>query len=133
MFGVLFRTPVAGNGGEFADHQAFDVRARCLLICLVGTVVADLGIREDDNLTGIRGISEDFLIAGDGGVEDHLSESVFLRTKALALEDRSVFQGENSLIQSGLPPVRSRRSVTIIEARFSIRFLVSSFWLRLGI
>ncbi len=103
LLGVLFRTPVAGDGGELAYHQAFDVGARRLLVILVRAVVADLGIREHDDLAGIGGIGEDFLIAGDGGVEDHLAKSVFLRTKALALEDRSVFQGENCLIQSGLP------------------------------
>jgi len=58
-------------------------------------VSADLRIGEDDDLAGIRGIGEDFLIACDGGIEYHLARPLDGRTKTTALEDRTVFQGED--------------------------------------
>jgi hypothetical protein len=41
-----------------------------------------------------RGVGEDFLIPGEGGVEDNFAASLGGRTKAPALEDAPVFQGE---------------------------------------
>ena len=59
------------------------------------TVVADLRIGEDDDLAGIGRIGENFLISGDGGIEDNFAVPFRARTKTTALEDCSVFQGED--------------------------------------
>ena len=64
-----------------------------------GAVVADLGVGEDDDLAGIGGVGEDFLIAGEGGIEDDFAGPLGGRTKTPALEDRSVFQGEDCRVQ----------------------------------
>ena len=97
--GLRIRTPVAGDGGELAHYQAFDVRPRGFVIALAGSVVADLGIGEDDDLAGIGGVGEDFLVAGERGIEDHLSGTLGGRTKTPAFEDGAVFQGENCRVQ----------------------------------
>ena len=97
--GLGIRTPVAGDGREFANHQAFDVRPRGFVIALAGSVVADLGIGEDDDLAGVRRVGEDFLIAGEGGVENHFPGPFGRGAKTPALEDRAVFQGENGRVQ----------------------------------
>ena len=39
-----------------------------------GAVVADVRVGEGDDLAGVAGVGEDLLVAGHGGVEDHLSE-----------------------------------------------------------
>ena len=39
----------------------------------VGAGVADVGISEGNNLTGIRRISEDLLISRHRGIENHLT------------------------------------------------------------
>ena len=93
--------PVARKRGEFAHDQTFDMRLRGFVIAFVGAVVADLRIGEDDDLAGIRGIGEDFLIARDGGIENHLAGAFDGRTKTTALEDRTVFQGEDCWVQVG--------------------------------
>ena len=65
----------------------------------VRAVVADLRVREDDDLAGIGRIGENFLISGDGGIENDLAVSFRARTKTTALEDCSVLQGEDRWIQ----------------------------------
>ncbi len=52
--GLGIRPPVAGDGGKLAHHQAFDIRPRRFVIFAAGSVVADLGIGEDDDLPGSR-------------------------------------------------------------------------------
>ncbi len=99
MFGLLIRAPIAGDGRDLADDQSFYIRTGGLAIRLVGAIVADLRIGEDDDLAAIGRIGENFLIAGDGGVEDHLACALDRRTKTGALEDRSIFQDENRLLQ----------------------------------
>ena len=39
----------------------------------IGPVVADLRVRQHHNLAGVRWIRENFLIAGDGGIEHHFT------------------------------------------------------------
>src|SRR5580698_4729651 len=68
-----------------------------------GPVVAYLRVSENDDLPGIGGICEDFLISGDGCIEDYFAGTFGGRTKTPALEDRSVFQSQDCRIQQ-FPP-----------------------------
>ena len=70
-FGV--GAPVARDGGEFAHREAFDIGVGGFVIAAAGSVIADLGVGEDDDLAGIGRIGENFLIAGERGVEDHFA------------------------------------------------------------
>jgi hypothetical protein len=106
-------SPVAGHRRELAHHQALDVRAGSLIVLRVGAVVADVRVSEDDDLAGVGRIGEDFLVTGDGRVENDLAGSLHSRTKTGALEDRSVFQGEDRFAQSRNPP--AERAVSFIE------------------
>ena len=90
--------------GKLAHHQTLDVRARGFVVGGVGAVVPDLRIGQDDDLAGIGRIGEDFLVAGDGGIEDDFAGSFGGRTKTPALEDGSVFQGEDCRWQLDCPP-----------------------------
>src|SRR5207237_10865186 len=51
LFGDLLRPPVRTDPGEFAHDQAFDPRTRSLVVFLVGTVVADFWIGQNNNLS----------------------------------------------------------------------------------
>ncbi len=102
MFGILLRAPIAGDGRKLAHDETLDVGALGFTIVIVRAVVANLRICENHYLARIRGIGEDFLVAGDSGVEDNFAQAVFRRTKAPALEDRPVLQGEHCMIQFGL-------------------------------
>jgi len=91
----LVGSPVARQWRKFPDHQSFDIRAHRLVVRLVGSIVAYLGIGQHHDLAGIGGIREDLLIAGYRRVEHHFARPLDRRTKTLTLEDRAVFQGED--------------------------------------
>jgi hypothetical protein len=59
------------------------------------------GVGEDHDLAGIARIGENLLIAGEGGVENKFTRALGGRTKAPALEDASVFQGEDCIVACG--------------------------------
>src|ERR1035441_9954236 len=67
--------PIAGDGRKLADHETFNVGSPGFAVGGAGSVIADLGIGEDDDLAGIGGVGEDFLIAGESGVKDNFAAS----------------------------------------------------------
>src|SRR4051812_43561185 len=97
-------TPVTGERGKLAYGQSFNVGTRGLRIIRIGSVVADLWIRQHHDLPGIGRVREDLLISGDRGIEDYFACTFNGRTKTLSLEDSTVFQGEDCWVQKGFPP-----------------------------
>jgi hypothetical protein len=79
-------------GGELADDQALNIGLGRLVVRLVGAVVADLGIGENDDLTGIGGIGGDFLISGKGSIENNFALAFAWVPIAVATEDAPVFE-----------------------------------------
>jgi hypothetical protein len=69
------------------DLRGFDV-------LLVDTVAADVRIRQRDDLPAVAGVGEDFLVAGERGVEHHLAHGATGGADRDALEDRAVCKGE---------------------------------------
>ena len=61
--------PVAGSG-QVAYHEPREEEAAAFDILGVHAVVADFGGGEDDELPGIRRVSQDLLVARHAGVED---------------------------------------------------------------
>src|SRR5690242_10741605 len=99
MLGAFLGPPVAGDGRDFANYQAFNEGLDGFVIGRIGAIVADLRIGEYNDLTAVGRIGENFLISGDGGIKNHLTSAVDRRTKTDSLEDRTVLQGENCLLQ----------------------------------
>jgi hypothetical protein len=56
--------PVGADLREFADNQRFDMGFLCLFILEVRTNISDVWISEADNLPGVTGVGEYFLISG---------------------------------------------------------------------
>src|SRR5271166_1721262 len=83
----LLRTPVRADAREFAHNQAFDVGAGRFIVFGVGAVVADFGIGENYDLSGVGGVGKDFLVAGDGGVKNNFPVAFAFRAVAFAAED----------------------------------------------
>ncbi len=59
----LLRAPVGADGRKLTRHQSFDVGPAGFVIGNIGAVVSDLRIGEDNYLSSIGRIGEDFLIA----------------------------------------------------------------------
>ena len=55
------------------DDQACRMDLGRFRIFCVGAVIADMWIGERDDLLAIAGIRQDFLVARDGGIENHLA------------------------------------------------------------
>ncbi len=80
---------------KFSHNQAFDVGSRGLVVLGTCSIVADLRISKDDNLTGIRRVGEYFLVAGERRIEDDFTGPLSGRAKTPACKDGTVFQGED--------------------------------------
>ena len=65
--------PVGSQLREFADDQRLDVRALGFLVVEIGADVADVRIGKADDLAGVAGIGENFLVAGEAGIENDLA------------------------------------------------------------
>jgi hypothetical protein len=87
--------PVGGERGEFADDQAFDVRLGGFFVVKIGADISDVRISEADDLAGITGVGEYFLIAGESGIENNFSATARASAGRAAVKYASVFQREN--------------------------------------
>jgi len=67
------------------------------VIVRVGAVIADLRIGQDNNLSCIGGIGEDFLITGDGSIKNDFPVAFAFRAVTYAAEDSSILQRKDSL------------------------------------
>src|SRR5690606_40927397 len=66
------------------------------LVVLAGAAgVADVGIGQGDDLAGVRGVGEDFLVAGHGRVEHDFTDGKAGRADGYAFEDGAVFERED--------------------------------------
>ena len=90
---------IVGRLGDVGlDHRA--THAGCaghvdgLYIFLIGADIADMGEGEGDDLSGIGGIREDLLIAGDCGVEADLGDSAAGGTNTMSLDDGAIRQNQ---------------------------------------
>jgi hypothetical protein len=70
---------------------------RGLIVVRIGAVITDLRVGQDNYLAGVRGIGENFLVAGDGSVENNFSVAFAFRAVTYAAEDSSILQRKDSL------------------------------------
>jgi hypothetical protein len=95
LLGGLAGAPVGGDCREFANDERFDVGMRGLLVESVGADVADVRIGETDDLPGVTRVGEDFLIAGERGIENNFAAAARAGAGAAALKYAPVFEREN--------------------------------------
>jgi hypothetical protein len=63
------RTPVAGLTAEFTDHEAAHVGLEAFIVFGIDAVVPDERVRHGHDLASVRGIGENLLVSGHGGIE----------------------------------------------------------------
>ena len=93
----MLRAPVRADLRELANDQPLDPWTRGLVVVVVGSVVADLWVGQDNNLSGVGGISKNFLIAGDGSIKNYFPVTFAFGSVAFASEDSAVFQRKDGL------------------------------------
>ena len=70
------------------------MRPRRFLVIEVGANVSDVRIGQTDDLPGVAGIGENFLITGEAGIENDFAAAARNRAGRAAVKDAPVFQGE---------------------------------------
>jgi len=61
--------PIAWGAAEFADDEAADVGLEAFVVFRGDAVVADERVGHGDDLAAVRGVGEDLLVTGHGGIE----------------------------------------------------------------
>jgi len=87
--------PVGADLRKFAHHQRFDVGLLGLFILEVRANIPDVRVREADNLPGVTGVGEYFLISGEAGIENDFAAPARDRAGRAAVKYAPVFQREN--------------------------------------
>jgi hypothetical protein len=100
--------PVRSQRGKFADDESFDIRLSGFFVVEICSNVADMRIRERDDLAGITGIGENFLIAGETGIENDFAATAGASTSGAAVKNSPVLEREcradcGDLVQCVLP------------------------------
>jgi hypothetical protein len=80
---------------EFTHDERFDVRARGFFIVKICADISDVRIGQADNLAGVAGIRENFLISGEAGVENNFSAAARDGASSAAVKYAPVFQRES--------------------------------------
>jgi hypothetical protein len=75
---------------QIADDKALGVGAARLVVLVVHAGVANVWIGQRDDLATVRGVGEDLLVAGDGGVEHHFADGGATRADGAAAKGRPV-------------------------------------------
>ena len=89
---VAVAAPIAVATGQCAhDHPAAE-RAPGLVVGRGNAVVADVGVGERDDLARVRGIGDDLLITGHGGIKTYFAHRVAGGANASSLEHGAVGQ-----------------------------------------
>jgi hypothetical protein len=78
----------AARRGVAGPGDLFEVQA-------IGPDIANVRVSQRHQLLAIAGVGEDFLVAGDGGVEDHLTHRGAWGPDRLALPQRAVCQRQD--------------------------------------
>src|SRR4029077_10889403 len=94
--------PIRGERCEFAYDQSFDVRLRRLVVIAIRAHISYVGIREADNLAGIAGIGENFLVTSEAGIENDFAAAARASPGRTAVKDSSVLERDNRATCEGL-------------------------------
>ena len=81
--------------GKFAHDQGLDVRPRRFLIVKIGAHVSDVRIGKADDLPGVAGIGEDFLITGETGVKNDFAAAAGAGARGAAVKNPPVLECED--------------------------------------
>ena len=115
------RPPVRRNLRKFTHDQRFNIRTRGFFILEIRADVADVRIRQADNLPRIAWVGENFLVTGEAGIENNFAAAARDGARGAAVKDAPVFQRERrgsvlNVGQWGLPYLSSRCASHFVSA-----------------
>jgi hypothetical protein len=107
--------PVRREGGELAHDETFDVRLYRLVIIAIRTNISNVRIREANNLAGIAGIGENFLVTSEAGIKNDFAAAARESASRAAVKYSSVLERENRATCEGL------RQCVLLKSSFRSR------------
>jgi hypothetical protein len=72
--------------GKFAYHQGFDVGLAGLFIIEICADISDVRIGQANDLPGVAGVCENFLITGEAGIENDFAAAARDRARRAAIK-----------------------------------------------
>ncbi|MNY06805.1 hypothetical protein D3C86_1395780 [compost metagenome] len=91
----VFLAEARGQNRQILDDQAGGMDFRGFDVLTIHPDIADMRIRQRDDLPGIARVGEDFLVTGDSGVEHHFADGMAGSADGIATKDRAVCKREN--------------------------------------
>ena len=95
LVGSFSRAPIRRHVRKIAHHEPFDVWTRRFLILQIRANISNVGIRQADNLAGITGIGENFLVTGETRIKNNFPATAATSARRAALKYSSVFERED--------------------------------------
>jgi hypothetical protein len=86
------RAPVGGYLRKLPDDQRFDIRPGRLLVFKICANVSDVGVGKADDLAGVAGVGENFLITGEAGIENDFAAAARDGARGASVKEAPVFQ-----------------------------------------
>ena len=87
--------PVGGELRKFADDKRFDVRMGRFFVLEIGTDIADVRVSEADDLAGVAGVGENFLVAREAGIENDFTAAAGDGASGAAIKNAAIFESES--------------------------------------
>ena len=87
--------PIIRRDRQIADHKPGCINLRSFKIFRSRTGVTDVRIGERDNLAGVGGVGQNFLVARQSGIENDFAGGVAFGSDGVAAEDRSIRQRQH--------------------------------------
>ena len=79
---------------KLAHDERLDVRVRRFFVVEIRADVSNVGIREADNLSGITGVGEYFLVAGEAGIKNDFAAATGTRARRTPVKYAPVLERE---------------------------------------
>ena len=98
---TLGRAPVARQATAFLHQKSADVGFGRLVVFRRNAVIADKRIGHGDDLTGVGGVGEDFLVAGHTGIKDHFAQALTTTAQSPTFEDGAVRERDEGFHRTG--------------------------------
>jgi hypothetical protein len=89
------RAPVRSDLGKFANNQRLNIRPRGFFVVEIRADIANVRIRQANDLPRVAGIGEYFLVTRQAGIENDFAAAARDRAGRAAVKDAPVFQREN--------------------------------------
>ena len=94
--------PIRRKCGKFTNNQSFNIGLRGFVVVAIRADISDVGIRQANNLAGIAGVGENFLITGEAGIKNDFAAAARASACRTSVKYSSVLERENRATCEGL-------------------------------